>query len=268
MPNITHEGRAGSMFRSGFQFIVLAVSTVLALLLFAGAVQAGNLSNPDFRAKVAAQFEDVSPDEITPSSIEGLWQVISQGQIGYLTADGRYLIEGDVYDLEHSVNLTERARRKARLDTLKAADPDNMIIYKATDRPNDPKQTLVIFTDVDCLYCRHLHANIEQLQNAGIEVRYMAFPLTGPKSESFHKAEQVWCADNRKQALTRAMAGKPIHSKADCDAPVLAQYKLAGIEMSLNATPAIIAGNGQLLPGGMPIDELIDKVRQIDTTDG
>lgn len=250
--------------RGRYRFMVCRIVVALVLLAAAGAVQAGDLSNPAFRAKVAARFENVSPDEITPSPVPGLWQIVSQGQVGYLTADGRYLIEGEIYDLKTNVNLSAQARRTYRLQRLAAVDPDRMIVYPATGRPDDPAQVLTVFTDIDCPYCRHLHAHIERLQDAGIEVRYLAFPLAGPGSEAFHKAKRVWCADNRRRALTRAMQGKPLHSRADCQPPVLAQYRLAGIGMSLNATPAIIAANGEVLPPGMPIPKLIDTVRRID----
>lgn len=248
------------MSRTQDTFLLFAIVAAVLCLVCAGPAAAGNLSNPAFRAQIAAQFENVSPDEITPSPIDGLWQIVSQDQVGYVTANGRYLIEGEVYDLKRNVNISELTRRQARLKTLTTADPGNMIIYTASGHPDDPAQVLTVFTDVDCLYCRHLHANIKRLQDAGIEVRYMAFPLAGPESKSFHKAEQVWCADNRRRALTRAMQSKPIHSQADCNSPVLAQYRMAGVKMSLSATPAIIAANGQLLPGGLPIDTLIAKV--------
>lgn len=229
-------------------------------------VWAGNLSNPAFRAEVASRFEDVSADEITPSPVEGLWRIMSRGKVGYITANGRYLIEGELYDLKTNTNLSEQARRAYRLKQLAEVDRGDMIIYRATKRPHDPAQVLTVFTDVDCPYCRHLHANIERLLDAGIEVHYLAFPLAGPGSAAFRKAKQVWCAADRRHALTRAMQGKPLESEADCGPPVLEQYRLAGISLSLTATPAIIAANGNVLPPGMPIPELIETVRRIDRT--
>lgn len=245
-----------------------AYLVLLVLLILAGQAPAGNLSDPEFRAEVASRFEDVSPDEITPSPVEGLWRIMSQGKVGYITANGRYLIEGELYDLKTNTNLSAQARRAYRLQRLAEIDPDNMIIYHASDRPADPAQVLTVFTDVGCPYCRHLHANIERLLDAGIEVHYLAFPLAGPGSRAFSKARQVWCADDRRRALTRAMQGKPLPSEPDCDPPVLEQYRLAAIGMSLTATPAIIAANGQVLASGMPIPNLIETVRQIDRAGG
>lgn len=236
---------------------------VAMMLLTPVSAWAGNLSDPAFRAKVASRFEDVSADEIKPTPVDGLWKIVSQGKVGYLTANGRYLIEGDLYDLKTGTNLSEQVRRDYRLRRIAEIDPGNMIIYPATGHPNDPAHVLTVFTDINCVYCRHLHSNIERLQDAGIEVRYLAFPLDGPDSKAFTKAQKVWCADNRQRALNRAMQGKRLHSKADCNPPVLEQYRLAGIGMNLNATPVMIAANGQILPPGMPIPQLIDKIKQI-----
>src|SRR5207244_5242287 len=79
--------------------------------------------------------------------------------------------------------------------------------------PQNPKYTVTVFTDVDCAYCRQLHSQIADYNRLGIRVRYMFYPRTGPNTESWTKAEEVWCSSNRNEALTLANAADPRKSK-------------------------------------------------------
>jgi len=64
-------------------------------------------------------------------------------------------------------------------------------------------------------YCRKLHSQMAELNRLGIRVRYMFFPRTGPGTESWKKAEVVWCSPNRNEALTRAKAGAALRHEQD-----------------------------------------------------
>ena len=116
------------------------------------------------------------------------------------------------------------------------------------------KYRVTVFTDIDCGYCRELHRHIDQYNAAGITVRYVAFPRAGEGSASFKKAENVWCAADRKAAMTTAKAGKDNPDKV-CDNPVAEQMH-AGEGLGVSGTPAILLDDGRLLPGYVPPDEL------------
>ncbi len=251
------------------QRIRTATIAVLTACTLTSAAWADDLSDPAFRAEVAERFPGVSVEAITPAPVDGLYQISQGGTVGYITADGRYLLDGDLIDLEKNVNLTSLEHQRYRAERLAEVDEQDMIIFHATDRPDDPAQAVTIFTDVDCPYCRRLHARIDEIQDAGIEVRYLAFPLAGPGSESFVKAQKAWCASDRQQALTRAKRGETLDSTADCNSPVMAEYELARQELRLRGTPSIIAANGEILSPGLPIPKLIERLRAIDrSTDG
>ncbi len=74
--------------------------------------------------------------------------------------------------------------------------------------PKDPKYTVSVFTDVDCAYCQQLHSQIAEYNRLGIKVRYLFYPRSGPNTESWAKAEEVWCSADRGKALTRAKRGE------------------------------------------------------------
>ena len=73
-----------------------------------------------------------------------------------------------------------------------------MIVFS----PEEKRFTVSVFTDIDCVFCRRLHNELDEYLAAGIEVRYLLYPRNGPTSPSWAKAEDVWCADDRNEALT------------------------------------------------------------------
>ena len=60
-------------------------------------------------------FQEINPEHIQPSPIDG-WYTVRKGAIvAYISGDGRYLLQGDLIDLETQVNLSESERNLARL---------------------------------------------------------------------------------------------------------------------------------------------------------
>ena len=99
-----------------------------------------------------------------------------------------------------------------------------------------------------------LHQEIDEYNRQGIAIQYVAFPRMGPASEDFRTMEAVWCADDRKQALTDAKSGKTVPSRR-CTNPVAMQYAL-GQQLGVNGTPAIFAPDGTQLGGYLPPAQL------------
>lgn len=228
----------------------------LASLAVLGSAGAGDLSDPEYRAEVAEQFPGVSAEDITPSAADGVWKIAHAGVVGYISADGRYLFDGDMIDLETDVNLSARERRSWRMARIERISEDDMLIFA----PRTPEHTITVFTDVECTYCRRLHSQIDKILDAGIRVRYLFYPLEGPGSEAFRKARAVWCSEDRKAALLAAQNDEPIPGEAGCGSPVARHYRLAVEALNLRGTPTILTDSGRILPPGMPVPELIDEI--------
>ena len=124
------------------------------------------------------------------------------------------------------------------------------------------KYSINVFTDVDCTYCRRLHSQIDEYLAEGIEIRYLLYPRNGPRSESWVTAEQVWCSDNRNEALTLAKLDKEFES-GECDASMVSSHYLMGQDVGLQGTPAIVLENGQLISGYVPAQRLSEQLAQI-----
>jgi thiol:disulfide interchange protein DsbC len=226
---------------------------LLALGGVAGAVpaQPEPAKAADPRAEVAAHIPGARPEELRASAVPGVWELTRGADVVYVTADGKYAFTGDLVELATNNNLTEQHRRELRLKAMGNFPESEMLIFG----PKDPKYTVTVFTDVDCPYCRKLHSQIAAYNRLGIRVRYLLYPRTGPNTESWTKAEQVWCSSDRNDALTRAKLGEPLKTKPCANNPVARSYAL-GQELALEGTPAIIMPSGELLPGYVPPDVL------------
>jgi thiol:disulfide interchange protein DsbC len=220
------------------------------------AVQAQQPAGADVRAELASKIPGAKAEELRPSPIPGLYEMMRGTDVAYVTQDGKYVIAGDLYDLKSNDNLSETRRRDVRLRMLSDIPESEMLVFA----PRDPKYTITVFTDVDCGYCRKLHSQIAEYNRLGMRVRYLFYPRSGPDTESWDKAVEVWCSPRRNEALTRAKRGEELKVKACGRSPVGRHYDL-GQAFALRGTPAIILPSGELLPGYVPPAALADHLK-------
>jgi thiol:disulfide interchange protein DsbC len=215
------------------------------------------------RAKLAKTMPDVKPEDVTPTAAAGLYQVHQGNFYGYVSADGTFLIQGDMVNIQTGEQVTENQRKGERVARLQELGADNMIEF-APAKPQDTKYTITVFTDVDCGYCRKLHSEMAQYNQLGIAVRYVFYPRSGPQSSSFVKAEQIWCAQDRKAALTQAKLGQPTAAgEAKCDNPILREWQL-GQDFGLRGTPMLVLPDGEVVNGYVPAPDLAQRLAQIE----
>jgi thiol:disulfide interchange protein DsbC len=230
---------------------------LLVLCALAGSVPAQQTpSQPDPRAALATQI-GARPDELRPTPISGVYELTRGSDIAYITADGKYAFTGDLVELNGNNNLTEQHRRELRLKAIAAFPESEMLVFG----PKEPKYTVTVFTDVDCPYCRKLHSQIAEYNRLGVRVRYLLYPRTGPNTSSWTKAEQVWCSGDRNDALTRAKLGQELKTKPCANNPVARSYAL-GKDFALEGTPAIIMPDGEMVPGYLPPEALLEQLKQ------
>jgi thiol:disulfide interchange protein DsbC len=206
----------------------------------------GSVDLNALRERLAKSLPGVPVDAVRPTPLPGIYEVQSGMVFGYVSQDGRYLIEGDLNDLRSGARLTEDRRRDVRVGLMEKLGTEQSIEYAPAGVP--AKYTVTVFTDIDCGYCRKLHQHIPEYNAEGIAVRYVFFPRSGPDTESFHKAEKVWCAKDRQAALTQAKLGSGYEGDMSCTNPVMDHLKLAG-QLGLRGTPAIILPDGEVIPG-------------------
>jgi thiol:disulfide interchange protein DsbC len=247
------EARKSSMNKAAMQFGI-AIFGLTALMATASAAES-DAELAVVQAKVSGLFSEIKPEHVFPSQIDGWYTVRKGAVVAYISADGRYLLQGDLIDLETQVNLSEQDRNLSRMELLSELPEEQMIVFS----PEEVKHTVSIFTDIDCTYCRRLHSQIDDYLAQGIEIRYMLYPRSGPATPSWTKAEQVWCAQDRNEALTLAKLDQDFQS-GDCDPSIISTHYAMGQDIGLRGTPAIVLEDGTLVSGYLPPLQLTEAL--------
>ena len=209
------------------------------------------------RAAIRAINPKMDIDRVGPAPLPGFQEVIVGGQVVYVSDDGKYLLQGALYDIAAKKDLGEASMANVRSKLLQTIPVSDRIVFA----PANPKYTVTVFTDVECGYCRKLHSQIADYNQRGIAVQYLAFPRMGLGSDDFKKMVAVWCAADPKKALTDAKNDRPLALR-NCKNPVTMQYNL-GQRMGLRGTPMILTSDGTQLGGYLSPVELraaLDKI--------
>lgn len=232
------------------------LSAAVSLVLVAEPAHPGK-AQVDPRIAIAAKFPGTRPDDLHASPIPGIYELTRGTDVIYVTSDGKYAFDGDLYDLTANSDLTEDTRMAIRRRMIAAIPESQMVIFG----PKKPRYTVTVFTDVDCAYCRMFHSQIGEYNRLGVRVRYLFYPRSGPNTSSWTKAVQVWCSPDRNAALTRAKLGEPLKTKPCPNNPVAREYAL-GKDFNLEGTPAIVLADGELVPGYMPPEMLLEHLKE------
>jgi thiol:disulfide interchange protein DsbC len=153
--------------------------------------------------------------------------------------------------------LTDLAKQDERKVLLKSLDSSELVVFEPS---GNVAHELLVFTDIDCGYCRKLHEEIDNLLANGVRVSYAAFPRAGVGSESFEKYVSVVCADDQQQAMTDAKQGMDPEPRT-CANAVEAQFRL-GQSLGISGTPTLIFDDGSMQPGYAPWNELLKRMNQ------
>ncbi len=231
------------------------IVTILCLLLISNRLFADDKAVIE---KITAHVQKLLPtltiDQVKESPIKGLYAVTIGPRIIFFSEDARYMLQGEIIDTITMTNLTAAEAARAIAKAVENIGEENMIIYPATSPKGTPTDTVTVFTDIDCGYCRKLHKDINKYNKAGITIRYLFMPRAGKNSKSYDKAVSVWCAKDQKSAMTKAKKGQRIETK-QCENPIDKHLILAKM-LGINGTPALVLGNGELIPGYVPAEKL------------
>lgn len=226
------------------RFSGLALATTL---MFAAAAQA---NESVIRKAMTQQFPGASITSVQKTPYSGLFEVYLDGQLVYVDAKAQYVFSGDVIDLKNRNNLTQ-----ARLNQLQAIKWDSLPLGNAlkTVKGNGARK-LVVFSDVDCPYCRKFEAELAKVDN--ITVYTFLYPIEGLHPKAVQTSKQIWCAPDRNKAWdTYITRGSVPNNDGKCANPVDATIALAN-KLKVSGTPTLIFANGQRVPGMVPAAQL------------
>ena len=228
-----------------------AITLSAALVMSAFAAQAADIKNADEIKQKLSDTLSLEVADLQPSPLPGLYQALTDRGVIYVSEDGSKLFHGNIYDMDKGMlNLTDAALAGPRKEMIKEFE-DEMLVYKAKDE----KHVITVFTDVTCGYCRKLHNEMKEYNDAGITVRYLAFPRQGVPSKNADDMRSIWCAADPLKAMNDAQNGKNV-PLAKCDANIGGQYQLGGT-LGVTGTPAVVLEDGVLIPGYQPASSML-----------
>ena len=234
----------------------LRLSLIITLICFSMGAFADNQVQKEVINNLRTTFPGIDVTQVRQSVVNGLYEVLLGAEVIYASADGRYILQGDLIDIKQKRNLSEEQRSQARVDILRDIPESESIIFS----PENPKHSVYVFTDITCGYCRKLHRDVPELNDNGIAVHYLAFPRQGLGSPNDKNMQSIWCANDKNKALTDAKFGKGVKDK-QCNNPVTKQFELGQV-MGVRGTPAIYLENGQQVGGYLQPAELIKAVNR------
>ena len=242
--------------RPAFLFLAMA-----SIAMFATSVPAAEpeVTDPEVRENITRALEKLHPSgklaSIQLAPVPTLYQVLIDTEVLYFTRDARFVFVGTLYDMKAGRNLTEEQAAEAKAVYLQALDPEDYIEFDA----QDAQHAVYVFTDVDCGYCRKMHSEIDEYNRSGTSIRYLAYPRAGVDTPTGVVMRNVWCAGDRREALTLAKQGRSIEDAQACGEPVAEQYRL-GMVLGITGTPAIFTEDGMFLGGYIPAASLSEAL--------
>lgn len=196
---------------------------------------------------------------IEPSPIPGIYAVYyGDLQPIYVTQDGSFFIYGDIYKINiNSIsNITEKSVAERRKLILQSIPSEELISFKSSNE----QFSVIVFTDVDCGYCRKLHNQIDEYNSLGISINYAAFPRSGLGTSAFTKMVGAWCSDNPKDSMTKLKNNSTLDISFCENQPVSKQY-IIGKKLGVDGTPAIFSMDGEMFPGYIEPEELLLRLK-------
>ncbi len=237
---------------------VKALLLTIGLLLVASPLPAW-ADDAAVREELAGKLSGITADELRATEIPGLYEIARGPNILYISADGRFLVRGQLIDLTTHENLTEARRAEVRAVWAASLDESTMVIFNPSGTVT---HTVTVFTDIDCGYCRQFHDGMNELLARGVRVRYLLYPRSGLGTASAEKADAVWCSSDRRQAMTRAKAGQRVTARP-CGTTPVAMHLEWGREVGVSGTPTMVTDGGDLIPGYLPPARLLTELNRL-----
>ncbi len=204
-------------------------------------------------------FGEIKHKDIIKTPFNDIYEVITHNPIDslFISTDGKYLFKGNILNLKTLKPLKSTHVNALKQSLINAIADKDKIIYPA----NNEKYVIHVFTDVDCPFCKKLHAQIPKMNELGITVKYLAAPLASLHPTAQGKMEKIWCAKDKAKAMHNYKTNGIVAVSSDCDNPVERQLLLSQ-QLGVQGTPAIFLSDGTHIPGYLPATKLLKIIKQ------
>lgn len=229
------------MFKQLMSIALLSTVATLAIADEASVKRAVEAAYPKFKV-----------DSVNKTDYAGLYEVFMGGQIIYTDEKLTFLIaEGHLVDPKTKKDITGE-----RLEFLTKVDFSSLPLNHAIKVvKGNGSRKLVVFSDVDCPYCKRLEQN--ELSNiTDVTIYTFLYPLVQLHPDSVNKSKSIWCATNRTKAWEDWILNNQLpKSQGNCEVPIEKIGDLAK-KLGINSTPTLIFSDGRRMSGAQPYKEI------------
>ena len=119
------------------------------------------------------------------------------------------------------------------------------------------ENTLFVFTDPRCPFCKKLEAELVKLEN--VRIHTFLTPLTSLHPDAKEVSARILCAKDKAKAFEDFMLkGKEISEPAQCQTTLEANERLL-TELGIKGTPTIFFENGERATGALSAEAIQKK---------
>lgn len=199
--------------------------------------------------------EGVSYVFVSPDTLEKLDLVNEKNRDSYFR---HWIFGGVFYDMKNQIDLTAPIKKLAQMIDVTKLPTENAI----TREKGKPANTLYVFTDPRCPFCKKLEAELVKLDN--VRIHTFLTPLTSLHPDAKEISARILCAKDKAQAFEDFMLrGKEITEPAKCQTTLEANERLMS-ELSIKGTPTIFFENGERATGAMTAEAIQKKFEAMD----
>lgn len=239
------------------KFIKYLLATILTLGFAAGAW--ADQSVKDLEKTITKSMPGLVVDSLKPTPLPGIYELVSGGDVAYISGDGTYMIQGTMYNVKERKNLTDATLGLIRAKAMKSLENAALVTYPAK---GEVKHTITVFTDPSCPYCHRLHEEIGKLNEMGVTVNYALYARSGGGTLTSRQLQETLCSKDPKKDVERFFQNASQNSPgADCAAAkTLETIATVAKQVNLEGTPFIVMDNGRSIAGYRPAADLFAQL--------
>ncbi|HTP40115.1 MAG TPA: DsbC family protein [Steroidobacteraceae bacterium] len=228
---------------------MLLVTGMVASAAPQGAPDAATLAT--IKSRIETGFPDVHVKQVRPAPWGALYELVTDTELAYTTADAAVIFSGNIIDVQSKRNLS-----RERFNELRAIDWNSLPLDLAVKIvKGDGSRQLAVFEDPLCPYCQQLEAQLKDVTN--VTIYTFLFPLESLHPGATEKARQIWCSADRAATWTAWMLGHAATpSAADCDTRGLTATRDLGATLKVDSTPTLFFTTGRRVTGALDKDSL------------
>ncbi|MDN6276423.1 MAG: thioredoxin fold domain-containing protein, partial [Psychrobacter sp.] len=225
--------------------------------------QAGQPVSPETKSAILANMgalkhmNDKIPFYYT--AVPGvIWGATLEGVPFLLSDDAQYITDGEISVIENGqfMGLDEDFEARKNQSVFQTLDEEQLITYPATTAE---KAVIYVADDVNCPYCRRLHQQVPMLNEKGVTVNVIGYPIY---EQSPEQMRDIWCQgseDSRRAAFDKAMLqGDMTPAPANCTVDNVTPNRDKAAGLAVMATPAIYREDGVLYQASFESPEFLE----------